>query len=223
VGVTVLPREVSEPGAIDRAFAALKRERPAGLIVLGDRMFGATRKRIVELTIADRLPTAFTHRWWVESGGLLSYGANFNVLYRRAATYVDKILRGAKPGDIPVKQPTRVELVINFKTPGPSGSGCRRPCSSALTRSSSDGAAHFRRSSAYVIGYTETRSPAAALFRLTASAECHAPAATVLRKRRPSAPHSPARARSSRGQVKNHSVSRRRSRQTLHGGAKTRV
>jgi putative tryptophan/tyrosine transport system substrate-binding protein len=116
VGVTVLPREVSEPGAIDRAFAALKRERPAGLIVLGDRMFGANRKRIVELTIANRLPTAFTHRWWVESGGLVSYGANFNDLYRRAATYVDKILKGAKPGDIPVEQPTRVELVINFET-----------------------------------------------------------------------------------------------------------
>jgi ABC-type uncharacterized transport system substrate-binding protein len=134
VSVTVLPREVSEPDGIDRAFAALKRERPAGLIVLGDRMFGANRKQIVELTIANRLPTGFTHRWWVESGGLVSYGANFNDLYRRAATYVDKILKGAKPGDIPVEQPTRVELVINLKTARSIGLRVAPPCSSALTR-----------------------------------------------------------------------------------------
>jgi putative ABC transport system substrate-binding protein len=116
VSVTVLPREVAEPGGIDRAFAVLKRERPAGLIVLGDRMFGANRKRIVELSIVNRLPTVFTHRWWVESGGLVSYGANFNDLYRRVATYVDKILKGVKPADLPVEQPTRLELVINLKT-----------------------------------------------------------------------------------------------------------
>jgi putative tryptophan/tyrosine transport system substrate-binding protein len=98
------------------AFAAIKRERFAGLIVLGDRMFGAIRKRIVELALVNRLPTVYTHRWWVENGGLVSYGANFNDLYRRVATYVDKILKGAKPGDLPVEQPTRLELVINLKT-----------------------------------------------------------------------------------------------------------
>ena len=116
VSVTVLPREVSESAGIDRAFVALKRERAAGLIVLGDRMFGAHRKRIVELAMANRLPTVYTHRSWVESGGLVSYGANFNDLYRRVATYVDKILKGTKPGDLPVEQPTRLELVINLKT-----------------------------------------------------------------------------------------------------------
>jgi putative tryptophan/tyrosine transport system substrate-binding protein len=121
VSVTVLPREVSEPTGIDRAFAALKRERPAGLIVLGDRMFGANRKQIVELTIANRLPTVYTHKWWVESGGLASYGANFDDLYRRVATYVDKILKGTKPGDLPVEQPTRLELVINLKAAGSIG------------------------------------------------------------------------------------------------------
>src|SRR5262249_9544034 len=116
VRVTVLAREVSDPAGIDRAFSALKRERVAGLIVLGDRMFGANRKRIVELARVNRLPTVYTHRSWVESGGLGSYGANFNDLYRRAATYVDKILKGAKPSDLPVEQPIKLELVINMKT-----------------------------------------------------------------------------------------------------------
>ena len=64
----------------------------------------------------NRLPTEYTHRSWVESGGLVSYGANFNDLYRRVATYVDKILKGTKPGDLPVEQPTRLELVISLKT-----------------------------------------------------------------------------------------------------------
>jgi len=121
VSVTVLPLEVSDPAGLDRVFAGLKRERPAGLIVLGDRMFGANRKRIVELSISNRLPTVYTHKWWVESGGLVSYGANFADLYRRVATYVDKILKGAKPGDLPVEQPTRLELVINLKTAGAIG------------------------------------------------------------------------------------------------------
>jgi putative ABC transport system substrate-binding protein len=134
VSVTVLPREVSDPAGIDRAFSALKRERVAGLIVLGDRMFGANRKRIVELAIVNRLPTVYTHRWWVESGGLLSYGANFNDLYRRVATYVDKILKGAKPGDLPVEQPTRLELVINLKTAKSIGLTYRRRCSAVRTR-----------------------------------------------------------------------------------------
>jgi len=104
VSVTVLPREVSDAAGIDRAFAALKRERVGGLIVLGDRMFGANRERIVELAMVNRLPTVYTHRWWVESGGLVSYGANFNDLYRRVATYVDKMLKGARPADLPVEQ-----------------------------------------------------------------------------------------------------------------------
>ena len=121
VSVTVLPKEVAEPGGIDRAFAALKRERPAGLIVLGDRMFGANRKRIVEQSISSKLPTVYTHRWWVESGGLVSYGANFDDLYRRLATYVDKILKGTRPGDLPVEQPTRLELAINLKAAGAIG------------------------------------------------------------------------------------------------------
>jgi len=76
------------------------------------------RKRIVELSIANQLPTVYTHKRWVESGGLVSYGANFGDLYRRLATYVDKILKGAKPADLPVEQPTTLELVINLKAAG---------------------------------------------------------------------------------------------------------
>jgi putative ABC transport system substrate-binding protein len=76
------------------------------------------RKRIVELSIANQLPTVYTHKRWVESGGLVSYGANFGDFYRRLATYVDKILKGAKPADLPVEQPTTLELVINLKAAG---------------------------------------------------------------------------------------------------------
>src|SRR5262249_30489820 len=83
--------------------------------------FGANRERIVELAMVNRLPTVYTHRWWVESGGLVSYGANFNDLYRRVATYVDKMLKGARPADLPVEQPTRLELVVNLKTAKSSG------------------------------------------------------------------------------------------------------
>jgi len=115
-GVTLLPREVSKPEGFEGAFAVFKRERAAGLIILGDRLFLSSRTRIVELMIASRLPTMFTQRRWVEGGGLVSYGAIFNDVYRRAAFYVDKILKGAKPGDLPVEQPTRLELVLNLKT-----------------------------------------------------------------------------------------------------------
>jgi putative ABC transport system substrate-binding protein len=79
------------------------------------------RKRIVELSIANQLPTVYTHKRWVESGGLVSYGANFGDLYRRLATYVDKILKGAKPADLPVEKPTTLELVINLKAAGAMG------------------------------------------------------------------------------------------------------
>ena len=79
-------------------------------------MFLNSRNLIVKLAFANRLPAMFRQRRWVESGGLVSYGANFNDVYRRAATYVDKILKGAKPADLPVEQPTKFDLVINLKT-----------------------------------------------------------------------------------------------------------
>jgi putative ABC transport system substrate-binding protein len=78
--------------------------------------FGNARARLVELAAKHRLPAMFEHRLFTEAGGLLSYGPNILTLYRRAAFYVDKILKGAKPADLPVEQPTKFELVINLKT-----------------------------------------------------------------------------------------------------------
>jgi putative ABC transport system substrate-binding protein len=79
-------------------------------------MLGSHRKRIAELAIKSRLPAIYPTGENIEAGGLMSYGTNFEDLYRRAATYVDKILKGAKPADLPVEQPTKFELIINLKT-----------------------------------------------------------------------------------------------------------
>ena len=94
----------------------MKQERAGALIVLPDAFFFAQARRIAELAAQHRLPTMFWTREPVESGGLMSYGQNIAEHYYRAATYVDKILKGAKPGDLPVEQPTKIELVINLKT-----------------------------------------------------------------------------------------------------------
>jgi putative ABC transport system substrate-binding protein len=79
-------------------------------------MFSKERTRLVDLAAKNRLPTVFSFRSYVDSGGLMSYGANVSDMFRRAAAYVDKILKGAKPGDLPVEQPTKFELVINLRT-----------------------------------------------------------------------------------------------------------
>jgi len=94
----------------------MKKERAGALIVLPDPFFRAQARRIAELAAQHRLPTMFFIGETVEAGGLMSYGPNLAEQYYRAATYVDKILKGAKPGDIPVEQPTKFELVINMKT-----------------------------------------------------------------------------------------------------------
>src|SRR5256712_4490131 len=86
------------------------------LVVLPTAMFVSERRRLVDLAAKNRLPTVFPYRESVDAGGLMSYGPNLADMYRRAATYVDKILKGAKPGDLPVEQPTKFELVINAKT-----------------------------------------------------------------------------------------------------------
>jgi len=118
VGLAVVPVEVTGPGreGIDRAFAVIERERAAGLLVVGDPTLSIHRTRIAELAIRHRLPTVSTVKTWAEAGLLMAYGANFDELFRRAATYVDKILKGAKPADLPVEQPMRFDLVINLKT-----------------------------------------------------------------------------------------------------------
>jgi putative ABC transport system substrate-binding protein len=100
----------------ERAFIAMTRQRTDALLVLGDPIFWYQRSRIVELATKHRVPGMFGQREFVEDGGLMSYGANLLDNFRRAATYVDKILKGAKPGDLPIEQPTKFELVINSKT-----------------------------------------------------------------------------------------------------------
>jgi len=115
-GVTVLSFPVTGPSDIDRAFATMRKEGAGGLIVLGDPLIANHRPQIVDLAAKSRLPTIFTTRENVDAGGLMSYGANLTELWRRAATYVDKILKGTRPADLPVEQPTKFELVINLKT-----------------------------------------------------------------------------------------------------------
>jgi putative ABC transport system substrate-binding protein len=112
----LLPVGARGPAELERAFAAMARARAQGVIVLATPIFFGERQRLGELAIAHRLPTMFQIRDYAEAGGLMSYGADLADLYRRAAIPVDKILKGAKPGDIPIEQPTKFELVINLRT-----------------------------------------------------------------------------------------------------------
>jgi putative ABC transport system substrate-binding protein len=114
-GVTLLSFEVRGPDDIDRAFTTIRKERAGALMVFGDPMLSTHRTRITELAVKTRLPAVYADRDYVDAGGLMSYGTNFDDLYRRAATYVDKILKGAKPADLPVEQPRKFELIINLK------------------------------------------------------------------------------------------------------------
>jgi putative ABC transport system substrate-binding protein len=102
-------------GEMEGAFSTMARDRAQALLVFGTPFFITARQRLAELAIANRLPTMFQGRPYVEAGGLMSYFPDHEDLWRRAAVYVDKILRGAKPGDLPVEQPTKFELVINMK------------------------------------------------------------------------------------------------------------
>jgi putative tryptophan/tyrosine transport system substrate-binding protein len=115
-GVQVQSLEVRNTNYIESAFKAATGKQAHGLIVVEFAGSSAYRTRIVELATKSRLPTMFARGEHVESGGLMYYGPNFPDLYRRAATYVDKILKGAKPADLPVEQPTKFEFVINLKT-----------------------------------------------------------------------------------------------------------
>ncbi len=116
LGLRLQSIEVRSPDEIERAFSAILRERPDALIVQQDPLTIAQRARIADLALKNRLPAISVFREFPEAGGLMAYGTNLADLYRRAATYVDKILKGARPADLPVEQPTRFELVINLKT-----------------------------------------------------------------------------------------------------------
>jgi putative ABC transport system substrate-binding protein len=104
------------PEEFDSAFAAMTRERAGALYVVGDPMLSQHRRRLAGLAAKSRLPAVYELKDHAEAGGLMAYGPSILDMYRRAATYVDKILKGAKPADLPVEQPTKFELVINLKT-----------------------------------------------------------------------------------------------------------
>jgi putative tryptophan/tyrosine transport system substrate-binding protein len=114
-GIDLMPLEIHNPDELGPAFEALAKERVEALAVSPDTVFNNFRKRIAELAAAMRMPAIYGFREAVEDGGLMSYGPDNRGNYRRAATYVDKILKGAKPGDLPIEQPTKIELVINLK------------------------------------------------------------------------------------------------------------
>ena len=104
------------PNEIEAAFTAMRSQRAGGVLVLRDPLFLTQRTKIAALAAKSRLPAVYGFREEAEAGGLMAYGASVPLMYRRAATYVDKILKGAKPADLPVEQPTKFELVINLKT-----------------------------------------------------------------------------------------------------------
>lgn len=115
-GVKVLPIEARSAAEIETAFARMRHEKAGAVILVQDAVFQQQRTLIAELAVKHRLPTTFRNRLFAEAGGLISYGPTAEENFRRAATYVGKILKGAKPGDIPVEQPTNFRLVINGKT-----------------------------------------------------------------------------------------------------------
>ena len=116
LSITLLPIEVAAPEQLDRAFVTSRDKRVDAVFMGPGWFFQGQIQRIVELAARERLPTFYRDRTFVERGGLMSYGADWADLFRRAPIYVDKILRGARPGDLPVEQPTKFELVINMKT-----------------------------------------------------------------------------------------------------------
>ena len=116
LGVQLQSLEVRLPYDFDQAFAAMTREHADALVVISNALFFGHHSQLGELTVRHQLPAMFRMREYAEAGGLMAYGVNVEGLYRRAATYVDKILKGAKPADLPVEQPTKFNLVINLKT-----------------------------------------------------------------------------------------------------------
>ena len=115
-GILLVPVEVGSADKLGSAFETLGKERVEALMVPPDTVFYTLRRQIAELAATMRLPAIYGYRAHVEEGGLMSYGPDPRDLYRRAAIYVDKILKGAKPAELPIEQPTKIELVINLKT-----------------------------------------------------------------------------------------------------------
>ena len=116
LGIDVQPFEVQGAAMLDEAFAGMVKGRVDALVLLEDAMFATERARIAALAAKTRLPAVYGQRNSVDDGGLMSYGPNIVDVYRNAASFVDRILKGAKPADLPIEQPTKFELVINVKT-----------------------------------------------------------------------------------------------------------
>ena len=116
LGLTIQPWELRDADDFDRVFAALNKQRPDGLYLFSSPLIRPNRKRIVDFALKSRLPSMYTNREAVEAGGLMYYGADLADSYQRVAYFVDRILKGAKPADLPVEQPMRFELVVNLKT-----------------------------------------------------------------------------------------------------------
>jgi putative ABC transport system substrate-binding protein len=114
--VSLKAHEAHDATTLDRALDSLTRERPQALLVIADPFLVSQRRRLAQFALKIGLPSAYTYREHVEAGGLIAYTPNYHDLFRRAAGYVDKILKGAKPGDLPIEQPTKFELVINHKS-----------------------------------------------------------------------------------------------------------
>jgi putative ABC transport system substrate-binding protein len=116
LGVALQDRGIKDPTELGEIFAAMTKDRPDAFLALVDPVLNSHQKRILDFLATNRLPAIFESKEWVEAGGLVSYGPNYADLFRRAAIQMDKILKGAKPADLPVEQPTKFELVINLKT-----------------------------------------------------------------------------------------------------------
>jgi putative tryptophan/tyrosine transport system substrate-binding protein len=114
--LTIRSWEVRAADGFEKVFAALNKERPEALYVTSGRIMGISRKRLADFALKSRLPSVYTTSASVDAGGLMSYGADLTDSYRRVAYFVDRILKGAKPADLPVEQPTKFELAINLKT-----------------------------------------------------------------------------------------------------------
>ena len=114
--IDLLPVEFREPGDFEGGFAAMRQGRAGGLLIMGHPMSFNHATRLAALAVKDRLPAISLYREFVQAGGLMAYGTSISHVYRYAAMHIDKILKGAKPADLPVEQPTKFELVINLKT-----------------------------------------------------------------------------------------------------------
>lgn len=116
IGLKLQPLELGNPPDLEDAFRVIMRSHAEALFVLESALIFRARRDIAQLALKNRLPTSFAFREYADAGGLVAYGVNFSSMFRRAAEYIDRILKGTNPGDLPVEQPTKFELVLNMKT-----------------------------------------------------------------------------------------------------------